>query len=112
VFAGVLSILAIQTGGPWFRSPFLWFALLLGLTVTGFGAALFHSGTRRAGAFIGALTSTLVALALLVLTTASLVVGVVPVLFLLDTALEFMFVCWWAVAACFTYQSAPVSRPS
>jgi hypothetical protein len=112
VFAGVLAVLAIQTGGTWYRSPYLWFAQMLGFAVAVFGVALFRSGTRRSGPFIGALISACAAMLLLVWTTANLFAGAVPPVFLIDTGLEFMFACWWAVAAVFTYQVAPTAGSS
>jgi hypothetical protein len=100
----VLSIFAIQAAGRWFHSPGLWLAQVIGLAVTLFGVALFWSGQRRKGPFLSALISMCVAVLLGALSTASLFAGVVPPLFLVDVGLEFMFVCWWAIAAICVYQ--------
>jgi hypothetical protein len=112
VFAGVLTVVAIQTSSSWFRSPSLWVYQALALAVAAYGVALFRSGTRRAGPFIGALVPALVALFLCVLTTASLVIGAAPPVFLIDSGLEFMFAFWWALATVFAYQAVPSSGPS
>jgi hypothetical protein len=111
LFAGVVSVLAIWIAGQWWHSLFLWVAQVIGLAVAACGIALIRSGQRSAGPFIGGLLSACAALLLLVFTAAGLLAGALTSPFLIDTGLEFMFVCWWAITALYVSYYTPNSVP-
>ena len=115
VVAGGCTAFALQfppspdTGS---RPAYVWLIQAIGLAVAVFGVALFRSGQRKDGPTITAALSMCVAVVLLVLSAASIAVGILPPLFLLDAGLEFMFACWWGAATLFFYWTAANSEPS
>jgi hypothetical protein len=115
--AGVFAIFSLQTlhpvSGPWFRAPYLWAGQVLGLAVAGFGVALIRSGRKSGAPSVSAMLSMLVAILLFILSAAGIAIGIesgsITPWFLIDAGLQFMFVCWWAVACLTVGRVEPTS---
>jgi hypothetical protein len=74
----------------------LWLVRIVALVAAGFGVALLISGLRKGRPFIGAGAGMIAALILLAQTSAGMALDVLPLTFLLDAAMELMFLVWWA----------------
>jgi hypothetical protein len=100
VLAGLLVALAVETiTGPTDypeRPASLWPVRVVALAVAGLGVALIASG-RTAAFTLPAWTGMWAALLLLLLTVVGMGMGVLPMTFLIDTALEALFLGCWVV---------------
>lgn len=103
VVTGLLVALAVEyVQGPvttdGFRSGWdLGPVRVIAAGVAVFGAAMVLSGSIRGRPFLGAWAGMWVALALLLYTAGGTAFGVLPMTFLLDAALELLFLVLWPV---------------
>jgi hypothetical protein len=112
ILAGLLVAVFIQTiqgGTDRPMSPAdTWPIRAVALAVAAFGVVLLISG-RRERSFVSAGVGMWVALALLAQTAAGMFIGHLPYTFLLDAALELLFVCLW-VAIMFARAAREIDR--